>query len=167
MQWPDERIDGPTLRGLEMIAHGESWEVMKWSVETPRRRRKKARIMVQRRLQFQDDQVWWWQDATGDLQQLQQLIGCQVRDMPPDGRLKLQQHVEVVPFDISRKTAISKVVDAIRMAIISNGCGRLGVIGHKIHIDQLTRDRKSTRLNSSHVVISYAVFCLKKKKNTK
>src|SRR5699024_12628272 len=29
------------------------------------------------------------------------------------------------------------------------------------------RDRKSTRLNSSHVSISYAVFCLKKKKTTK
>src|SRR5690606_41588242 len=28
------------------------------------------------------------------------------------------------------------------------------------------RDRKSTRLNSSHVKISYAVFCLKKQKNT-
>src|SRR5207253_5991334 len=30
----------------------------------------------------------------------------------------------------------------------------------------LKLDRKSTRLNSSHVAISYAVFCLKKKKNT-
>src|SRR5690349_23988654 len=30
-----------------------------------------------------------------------------------------------------------------------------------------TVDRKSTRLNSSHVEISYAVFCLKKKKNKK
>src|SRR5258708_10604937 len=29
------------------------------------------------------------------------------------------------------------------------------------------RDRKSTRLNSSHQIISYAVFCLKKKKYTK
>src|SRR5258708_9440290 len=28
-------------------------------------------------------------------------------------------------------------------------------------------DRKSTRLNSSHQIISYAVFCLKKKKSTK
>src|SRR2546426_4826470 len=28
------------------------------------------------------------------------------------------------------------------------------------------RDRKSTRLNSSHLVISYAVFCLKKKKTS-
>src|SRR5207249_11116640 len=31
----------------------------------------------------------------------------------------------------------------------------------------LQRDRKSTRLNSSHVSISYAVFCLKKKKKKK
>src|SRR5438552_7423902 len=30
-----------------------------------------------------------------------------------------------------------------------------------------TVDRKSTRLNSSHQIISYAVFCLKKKKNMK
>src|SRR5256885_3208983 len=30
-----------------------------------------------------------------------------------------------------------------------------------------TTDRKSTRLNSSHLVISYAVFCLKKKKKAK
>src|SRR5256885_9876671 len=31
--------------------------------------------------------------------------------------------------------------------------------------DLLGKDRKSTRLNSSHLVISYAVFCLKKKKS--
>src|SRR5207249_10676564 len=31
--------------------------------------------------------------------------------------------------------------------------------------DRAALDRKSTRLNSSHVSISYAVFCLKKKKN--
>src|SRR5215467_15098400 len=37
--------------------------------------------------------------------------------------------------------------------------------GHQRHADR--RDRKSTRLNSSHLVISYAVFCLKKKKKTK
>ena len=35
------------------------------------------------------------------------------------------------------------------------------------NILQNNLDRKSTRLNSSHVVISYAVFCLKKKNNTK
>src|SRR3712207_6917317 len=36
-----------------------------------------------------------------------------------------------------------------------------GLTGH------LDRDRKSTRLNSSHANISYAVFCLKKKKKSK
>src|SRR5688500_4678640 len=33
--------------------------------------------------------------------------------------------------------------------------------------NQAVKDRKSTRLNSSHLVISYAVFCLKKKKQHK
>src|SRR5438034_8234869 len=33
-----------------------------------------------------------------------------------------------------------------------------------IQLPEKARDRKSTRLNSSHTVISYAVFCLKKKK---
>src|SRR3712207_9306805 len=32
-------------------------------------------------------------------------------------------------------------------------------------MDRIIKDRKSTRLNSSHANISYAVFCLKKKKN--
>src|SRR5438034_8695585 len=35
------------------------------------------------------------------------------------------------------------------------------------HRAQTATDRKSTRLNSSHTVISYAVFCLKKKKKKK
>src|SRR5262245_50323554 len=34
------------------------------------------------------------------------------------------------------------------------------------HLPRIWRDRKSTRLNSSHLGISYAVFCLKKKKKT-
>src|SRR5256885_12238491 len=42
---------------------------------------------------------------------------------------------------------------------------RCGPAGHW-HLSEVTADRKSTRLNSSHLVISYAVFCLKKKKTT-
>src|SRR5690606_39596415 len=37
----------------------------------------------------------------------------------------------------------------------------------KMNIITTPKDRKSTRLNSSHVKISYAVFCLKKKKKKK
>src|SRR5438034_8727246 len=43
----------------------------------------------------------------------------------------------------------------------------LDIIGQRCNKKQLATgrvDRKSTRLNSSHTVISYAVFCLKKKK---
>src|SRR3989442_4721989 len=53
---------------------------------------------------------------------------------------------------------------------ISQFTARRGHLGHeqqgqlKCH-EALDGDRKSTRLNSSHVRISYAVFCLKKKKN--
>src|SRR2546422_5935324 len=36
---------------------------------------------------------------------------------------------------------------------------------HRLCLQTLGLDRKSTRLNSSHGYISYAVFCLKKKKN--
>src|SRR5256885_12856081 len=36
--------------------------------------------------------------------------------------------------------------------------------GVALDLERADRDRKSTRLNSSHLVISYAVFCLKKKK---
>src|SRR5260221_1673723 len=39
--------------------------------------------------------------------------------------------------------------------------------GRKNRWDARWRDRKSTRLNSSHTVISYAVFCLKKKDKMK
>src|SRR2546430_10996926 len=39
------------------------------------------------------------------------------------------------------------------------GCGAFG----GIDIERIARDRKSTRLNSSHSQISYAGFCLKKK----
>src|SRR5439155_13987378 len=38
-------------------------------------------------------------------------------------------------------------------------------IGHELLADRAAGHRKSTRLNSSHVASSYAVFCLKKKKN--
>src|SRR5256885_11490706 len=45
----------------------------------------------------------------------------------------------------------------ITLELIGRMAGRVPILG----------DRKSTRLNSSHLVISYAVFCLKKKKQSK
>src|SRR2546430_16802360 len=47
-------------------------------------------------------------------------------------------------------------VRGLRRGSVRRGCGRGG---------GTSEDRKSTRLNSSHSQISYAVFCLKKKNN--
>src|SRR5437867_6669262 len=56
------------------------------------------------------------------------------------------------PYSIARRQGERAHVDGHRLAPLgAGGCGRR------------PRDRKSTRLNSSHRTISYAVFCLKKK----
>src|SRR5437870_10141496 len=56
--------------------------------------------------------------------------------------------------------------DALDEAVKQIGRNVTGVQADSADLDDLDRllDRKSTRLNSSHVAISYAVFCLKKKK---
>src|SRR5260221_6967672 len=58
---------------------------------------------------------------------------------------------------ISRGVAIVKNVQAQVVAVVADEAPAAVVVAHAV-------DRKSTRLNSSHTVISYAVFCLKKKK---
>src|SRR5207244_12120819 len=45
-----------------------------------------------------------------------------------------------------------------QVCLVAGGCATMRVNGS---------DRKSTRLNSSHQIISYAVFCLKKKKESR
>src|SRR5690606_41989959 len=51
--------------------------------------------------------------------------------------------------------------------LVDDELGLAGEVGDGAQDLGLDEDRKSTRLNSSHVKISYAVFCLKKKKNRK
>src|SRR5437773_3694095 len=48
------------------------------------------------------------------------------------------------------------------------GCGRRRRrdMGRRLRPNERLQDRKSTRLNSSHITISYAVFCLKKKNSS-
>src|SRR5687768_18173110 len=67
------------------------------------------------------------------------------------------------------REALDDLPDLLRAAldrnvavVISDGGRRRRAYG-LYHGDGATRDRKSTRLNSSHGYISYAVFCLKKK----
>src|SRR5207249_6200533 len=62
-----------------------------------------------------------------------------------------------VPISFVAIYAVWAIVDAVgnAFAMFMNG------------VNEIRIDRKSTRLNSSHVSISYAVFCLKKKKKKK
>src|SRR5690625_4091389 len=73
---------------------------------------------------------------------------------------------------------MNPTVDAFekRIAELEDGVAAVatssGMADHIFHFNYRQRrrrnqDRKSTRLNSSHVAISYAVFCLKKKKTKK
>src|SRR5690606_41593293 len=61
-------------------------------------------------------------------------------------------------------SALSDSDGALRVSGIPTGLLRCRVEGPAFGARYLDVDRKSTRLNSSHVKISYAVFCLKKKK---
>src|SRR3712207_8969189 len=80
--------------------------------------------------------------------------------------------------------SVTLVTDSINAGSLFGGVGTAMVLGallaRRLDADlrlvtlteppeagNLGADRKSTRLNSSHANISYAVFCLKKKKNTK
>src|SRR5438552_14967941 len=51
-----------------------------------------------------------------------------------------------------------------RSSTRSSTAGRRGAVREQRRSTPALTDRKSTRLNSSHQIISYAVFCLKKKK---
>src|SRR5256885_462543 len=58
------------------------------------------------------------------------------------------------------------IADTASRELILAGHAELLVLGaHREDDGARDGDRKSTRLNSSHLVISYAVFCLKKKKH--
>src|SRR5256885_6853350 len=68
------------------------------------------------------------------------------------------------------KDAMAQILTNSKMSATGHRpiCQDTGIVNVflKVGMDVRWEDRKSTRLNSSHLVISYAVFCLKKKKNT-
>src|SRR3712207_7576704 len=65
---------------------------------------------------------------------------------------RAQAHARVTPADVQ---PLHHVVRALRLT---------GDVEEREDLPHRAVDRKSTRLNSSHANISYAVFCLKKKK---
>src|SRR5690242_21430933 len=80
-------------------------------------------------------------------------VFCQ--DAAPTGIYTLSLH-DALPICVARCVAWCPAVDKSEAAVSEPDPVRVN-----FRVD--TKDRKSTRLNSSHMSISYAVFCLKKK----
>src|SRR3712207_8715769 len=102
----------------------------------------------------------YWRDWSSDVcsSDLQELAGTEW----PDGvavSVRMGLHTGEAVLDGARYVGL-EVHRAARIAAAAHG--------GQVLLSAATRavvDRKSTRLNSSHANISYAVFCLKKKKN--
>ena len=78
-------------------------------------------------------------------------LRCRVRLKQPDDKTIV---ITELPYNITTQGLIESIEKAAR-------AGKLKIAA--INDYTAERDRKSTRLNSSHLCISYAVFCLKKK----
>src|SRR5690606_25769230 len=96
-------------------------------------------------------------DRGGDLSGLDGVADAEAGDDAEDREREAEDLAERAPDalgEVPHRTAglLASGVDSA----VFDAQERLGVLGGQ--------DRKSTRLNSSHVKISYAVFCLKKKK---
>src|SRR5258708_37665070 len=72
---------------------------------------------------------------------------------------------EIYTLSLHDALPISNPLDSVLSRKSAISAGSLPV--HSARAGELSQDRKSTRLNSSHQIISYAVFCLKKKKKRK
>src|SRR2546430_10918963 len=70
------------------------------------------------------------------------------------------------PYTTLFRSEAEGIIPALESAHAVAAAARLAATLDKDKILVVNLDRKSTRLNSSHSQISYAVFCLKKKKNT-
>src|SRR6266540_6378320 len=85
-------------------------------------------------------------------------------------RVRLRQPLEehrAARRDVFVEHRLDRGADPLGERVHDRGIvgGLRAVLRHRDRVPEA--DRKSTRLNSSHITISYAVFCLKKKKKNK
>src|SRR5690554_7761836 len=73
--------------------------------------------------------------------------------------------VILIYFSLYQGSALPTLRSLVVLWLLLTSHGKLYSVLHTLfpHVHETSRDRKSTRLNSSHVRTSYAVFCLKKK----
>src|SRR5437588_11339182 len=88
-------------------------------------------------------------------------------NVPPTTEIYALSLHDALPILLACRSQASQESQSFRRCERPYSCGlRLRTTGPTADDSRpaLRQDRKSTRLNSSHTVISYAVFCLKKKK---
>ena len=77
----------------------------------------------------------WLNDATASPERLASVLGVNVSDMTPDGRIELVQRAVQVPRDITRKTSAKTVAALLRGVLIDHpNFRRVGVICHRTHV---------------------------------
>src|SRR3712207_7078420 len=82
----------------------------------------------------------------------------------PRGRRPRRVGSALVSEATPARTLVLVKPDGVARGLVGEVISRLEAKGLRLVAAELRTDRKSTRLNSSHANISYAVFCLKKKK---
>src|SRR2546426_7351776 len=78
-------------------------------------------------------------------------------------RSAMQERLAKVQAEVATKTVHASAGGGM-VTVVANGAMEIVSVKIDPEVLKASEDRKSTRLNSSHLVISYAVFCLKKKK---
>src|SRR5437899_9622567 len=93
-----------------------------------------------------------------ELEKLKQVSDAEkLKPQEYDSRLaRIIQELREKGIDADRAATTAALADAVKRGIIT--------LPVQAHLQRRLGDRKSTRLNSSHLGISYAVFCLKEKK---
>src|SRR2546426_7301978 len=86
--------------------------------------------------------------------------------MPRRSQSEVRSVSMSTPSSEAERASVGSRIRAAEEAALGIEPDALGVAEQVVPLARHFKDRKSTRLNSSHLVISYAVFCLKKKKYT-
>src|SRR5207302_8034716 len=102
------------------------------------------------------------------LAQVVRLLGVERENLEGDLRIGHDERGDRADAELLQRLQTMVAVWRQVLAVVADGDDRIEEAADRLDdahqpLDVRIRDRKSTRLNSSHVKISYAVFCLKKK----